>query len=401
MYNIEYFIKKFYNYYKIEESIRIFFSTIAKILIMDIKMEEFEIFEIVNILGLIIGLTLGAIAQKSQFCFSGSIKDYILTKSTMRGSSVLMAAIVAIIATQIVGLNMGFDYTESQYHSQNINYFTLILGAALFGIGMTYADGCSTRHLVKFAQGDKNSLIVIVFTSIFAIATAQGFIYEKITPITQNETLLAISASIGNFTLNVYAVLTILIILLALLVKKVKRVFSLYDGVIVGLLVACAWAVTGFYKEESFDRIIQFIGLSFVNPNARSIELFMSYEIKELTFGISTVFGVLIGAFIMSKFNKKYSFGCTAAGGENRVLFNMFGGALMGIGGILAMGCTVGQGLTGISTLAFASFIAIITILISGTITALILNKRNQLPMCFIFEWKDSTKGSNNIDYQI
>ena len=103
----------------------------------------------------------------------------------------------------------------------------------------------------------------------------------------------------------------------------------------------------------------------------------------------------------MSKFNRRYSFGCTAAKGENRVRNNMIGGALMGTGGILSIGCTVGQGLTGLSTLAFASFIAILSIFISGYITAIILNRKNQLPMCFIFEWEDDDKNGNPSDYQI
>ena len=142
--------------------------------------------------------------------------------------------------------------------------------------------------------------------------------------------------------------------------------------------------------------MVELSGITFVYPTAKSIELFMLYEVNEFSFPISLVCGIVVGAFLMSKLNRKYSFGCTAAGGENRVRDNMIGGALMGSGGMLSIGCTVGQGLTGLSTLAFASAVAIISIFISATITALILNKKSKLPMCFIFEWKDNTP-----DYQI
>ena len=81
---------------------------------------------------------------------------------------------------------------------------------------------------------------------------------------------------------------------------------------------------------------------------------------------------------------------------QHKVKYNIIGGSLMGTGGIMAIGCTVGQGLTGMSTLAFSSLVAILSIFISATITALIMNKKNKLPMCFIFEWKDNTP-----DYQI
>ena len=364
-------------------------------------MESFEIFEIVNILGLLLGLVFGAIAQKKQFCFSGSIKDYMLTKSTMRGSSVIMAMIVAIVSTNIISYFFEIDLTETSYYRDNINYFSIILGGAMFGVGMMLADGCSNRHLIKLAQGDKNSVISIVFIAIFAFATTKGFLYGFLDPIVNNPTLLDWSSKLGNITMNVYIVVGILFILLLILVKKMKRIFSLWDGVLVGLLVAAAWSITGIIGGESMERIINLSGITFVYPTAKSLELFMLYEVNELTFSISLVIGVLLGAFTMSKFNRRYSFGCTAAKGENRVKNNMIGGALMGTGGILSIGCTVGQGLTGLSTLAFASAIAIISIFISGAITAIYLNRKNQLPMCFIFEWNDDQKEENTVDFQI
>ena len=201
--------------------------------------------------------------------------------------------------------------------------------------------------------------------------------------------------------MNIYIVVGILVLILLLLVKNVKRILTLWDGVLVGLLIAAAWSVTGVIGEESMERVINLSGVTFVYPTAKSLELFMLYEVSELTFSISLVIGVLLGAFAMSKFNRRYSFGCTAAKGENRVKNNMIGGALMGTGGILSIGCTVGQGLTGLSTLAFSSFIAILSIFVAGAITAVILNKKNQLPMCFIFEWNDDDKKGKSVDFQI
>lgn len=359
-------------------------------------MYSFEVYQIINLLGFILGGVFGAIAQKKQFCFSGSIKDYILTKSTMRASSVVMAMLIAIISTTLLSNIFDIDLTQTAYHKQNINYFAIIFGAALFGVGMMLSDGCSNRHLIKFAQGDKNSLISIVFIAIFAFATTKGLLSGFLNPFVNNEFLIGLSSKLENFTMNIYFISVILILILYFLVKRAGRIFSLWDGVLIGLLVAAAWAITSILGAESFERVINPSGITFVYPTAKSLELFMLYQVNELTFSISLVFGIVFGAFVMSKFNKKYSFGCTAAKGENRVRNNMIGGALMGTGGILSIGCTVGQGLTGLSTLAFASLLAIVTIFISGYITALYLNKKDQLPMCFIFEWKD-----NRIDYNI
>lgn len=360
------------------------------------RMSNLEVYEIINILGFILGLAFGAIGQKNQFCFSGSIKDYMLTKSTMRGSSVIMAMLVAVIATTVVSTYFEIDLTESNYYRENLNYFSIALGGILFGIGMMLADGCGNRQLIKFSQGDTNSLITLLFMGIFAFATIKGFSRELFNPIITNPTLLEWSAQLGNITMNIYFVTGLLVLLLIVLVKKIKRVPSLWDGVVLGLLISVGWYITGVMGQESIERIVNTESVSFVYPTAQTIELFAYYQVNELNFSISLVIGVILGAFLMSKANKRYSFGCTAAKSENRVKFNMMGGALMGTGGVMSIGCTVGQGLTGMSTLALASAVAIISIFISGTITAIILNKKNQLPMCFIFEWKDNTP-----DYQI
>jgi uncharacterized membrane protein YedE/YeeE len=363
-------------------------------------MFNLEIYELVNILGLAIGIIFGIIAQKNQFCFSGSIKDYILTKSTKRGASVIMAMIVAIISTTIITNNFQIDLTQSSYFKPNINYFAVIAGGLLFGMGMMIADGCSSRSLVKYAQGDANALITLIFIGIFAYATTKGLLYGVLDPFVNNSFLIEVSSNIKNTQMNIFIILGILVTLLAFLIKKVKRIFSLLDGVSIGILVSIAWFVTGFIGQESMERDIGLSGISFVYPTAKTLELFTYYEVNELSFGISMVCGVLAGTFLMSFFNKKYSFGCTSNQNINKVKYNMIGGSLMGTGGILAIGCTVGQGLTGLSTLAFSSLLAIISIFVSAVITGKILAKYDKLPMCFIFEWDDKDK-NKPIDFQI
>lgn len=353
-------------------------------------MSNFEVYEIVNIFGFILGTLFGIVAQKNQFCFSGSIKDYILTKSTKRASSVVMAMLVAVVATYFVSSIYELDLTSTNYHKQNANYFTIILGGLLFGAGMMLADGCSNRHLIKFGQGDSKSLITLIFIAIFAYGTTKGLLYGYLSPIINSETLIKASSLLGNFEMNIFVVVAVLVIILFTLTRSIKRIFTISDGFFIGLIIAAAWYVTGVIGSESMERMINLSGVTFVYPTAQSLEMFMFYEVNELTFPICVVCGVIFGTFIMSKINKKYSFGCTSNNQVSRVKYNMIGGAMMGTGGILSIGCTVGQGLTGLSTLAFATFIAISSIFISALITAIILNKYGKLPMCFIFEWNDT-----------
>lgn len=354
--------------------------------------ENFEIFQIINFLGFLIGLLFGIIAQKNQFCFSGSIKDYILTNSTRRAASVITAIITAVISTYLMATYFEFDLNESIYYKENLNYFSLILGSISFGSGMIIADGCSSRHLIKFSQGDPYSIVTILFIGIFAYATTQGILYELISYISKNEYLINLSAKVDIKSINIFILVAFLALALRQVTKKPSRVFELYDGVLIGLLVACGWYITSILGEQSIERFIKFESLSFVYPTGNTLEFITQYNTTNLTFSISIILGVLCGAFLMAKKNKKYSFGCTSNLQRNKIKYNMIGGAMMGTGGVLAIGCTVGQGLTGLSTLAFSSFIAIVSILGSGYITAVFLAKKDQLPMCFIFEWKDEQK---------
>ena len=126
------------------------------------NLDDLEPYQIVNICAVVIGLVYGIIAQKTQFCFSGSIKDFVLRKSTRRSASILTAMISAILFSQLLSYLYTIDYSTTIYLQSNINYFTIVFGGVLFGIGMMRADGCSSRHLVKFSQGDLHSLVTLL-----------------------------------------------------------------------------------------------------------------------------------------------------------------------------------------------------------------------------------------------
>ncbi len=368
---------------------------------MMFDLENFEIFQIVNLFAFIIGLLFGVIAQKNQFCFSGSIKDYILTNSTKRAASVVMAIIVSIISTYIVVNINEIDLSGAIYLKENVNYFTIILGGALFGIGMMLADGCSSRHLVKFAQGDPYSLVTLLFIAIFAYATTKGVLNDFISLFTKNEILLNFSAYIANQQINIFIIIIPLFLYLFYLTKSFKRILTLKDGFLLGLLIPIGWYITGVIGVESMERQIPLESVTFVYPTAKTLEFFTYFQVTQLSFGVSVILGVVSGAFIMSKFNKKYSFGCTANLPHSKIKYNMVGGTLMGVGGVLCIGCTVGQGLTGLSTLAFSSVLAILSIMISGFITAKYLGRKEQLPMCFVFEWDDKKENETKRNFQI
>ena len=348
--------------------------------------EALELYQMVNIFAFLIGLIYGVVAQKTQFCFSGAIKDFILTKSTRRAASVLTAIITAIIASQVLAHTYAIDLAKSVYLQTDINYFSILLGGGLFGVGMMLADGCSSRHLIKFSQGDLHSLVTIIFIAVFGYISAKGVLALGLEPIMKNEFLLRVSAWFPNQALPIYVVVPFLIIALWKVVPRFKNLVSCIDGVLVGLLIGLAWYVTGVLGFDDFEPL-PLEALSFVYPSGKTLEYLMFFSGSTLSFSVSVVFGIVLGAFVMSFFNKKYRFGCVISQKNNKLRNGIIGGMMMGIGGIMAMGCTIGQGLSGISTLAFSSFLAITSIMVSAYFTAKYMEKRDALPRCFNFDW--------------
>lgn len=348
---------------------------------------DFELYQVVNIFAAIIGLTYGAIAQKTQFCFNGAIKDFVLSRSTRRAASILTAMICAVLSSQLLSYFYAIDFTETIYLQAGMNYFTIIFGGVLFGVGMMKADGCSSRHLVKFSQGDLHSLVTLLCIAIFAYMTAKGMFSYGVTLVQTNRTLLELSSLVPNKTVSISIVIALLSLGLWKIVPKVKNLLSCSDGFVVGLLIGLSWFVTGVLGFDAFEAT-PLESLSFVYPSGKTLEYLMFFSGSTLSFSVTVIFGIIAGGFIMSLFNKKFRFSCATPQNSDKLKNSIIGGSLMGVGGILAMGCTIGQGLTGISTLAFSSFVAIVSIALSAYITAISMSKKEALPSCFSFDWK-------------
>ena len=342
-----------------------------------------------SLISLSVGIAYGVIAQREQFCFSGGIKDLILFKHTRRTASLIIAITTAILFTQIFSYSYDIDLTQTRYYL-NINYLFIIIGGALFGIGMMISDGCSSRHLIKFAQGDMDSLHILISLGIFSFLTYTiiGYFYNDI----YSNKIISLGQIEKAIEIPIYIMGAILLFLLYKSLKKCRNIFQTWDGFLIGLLITAGWYVTTIIADDYF--LMQSKqSLSFVYPLGKIVEYVLSgFSANIILFSVFVMFGVVIGAFISSKFNKKYSskYMCDNSQQKPPKLFEkIVGGAFMGIGGILAIGCTVGQGLSGLSTLSFASLVAIGSIYISAYFTAIYMKKKNALIACFVFNFED------------
>jgi uncharacterized membrane protein YedE/YeeE len=337
---------------------------------------------------LFIGFLYGFIAQREQFCFSGGIKDFILFKQTKRTASLIVAILTAILVTQYLSHKFEIDFLDTRYYS-NVNYLLIVLGGALFGYGMMISDGCSSRHLIKMAQRDTDSIFVLLSLGVFSFLTYT--LLAQYNDVIHQNTFVEYFQKDSSFPISIYLIVAILVFFLYKNIGSIKNLLQTWDGLLIGFIVSFGWIVTYYFINEMFlDETLQ--SLSFVYPIGKTIEYAYSKMSTNLVaFPILVMFGVIAGAFISSLFNSKYSkkqMCDTSNQNPPKLWLKMFGGACMGIGGILAIGCTVGQGLSGLSTLSFASLIAITSIYISAYITAYFMHKNNSLIACFYFDFK-------------
>lgn len=345
-----------------------------------------EIFYI--IVSLLIGFLYGIVAQREQFCFSGGIKDFILFKQTKRTASLIVSILTAILVTQYLSYKFEIDFFDTRYYS-NVNYFVIFFGGLLFGYGMMVSDGCSSRHLIKLAQRDINSFFILLSIGIFAFLTYL-FLANFNDIIYQNETIKFFTQD-KAMSFSLYIIVFILILFLYKSLGNIKNIFQTWDGFLIGFIVGLAWITTSYFINEMFlDETLQ--GLSFIYPLRKIVEYaYSNFEINIFIFPVLIMFGILFGAFVSSLFNSKYTKQkmCHIKDQNPPKLWHkIIGGACMGIGGMLAMGCTVGQGLSGISTLSLASLVAIISIYFSAYITAIFMKRNNSLVACFYFDFK-------------
>lgn len=336
---------------------------------------------LVNLGGLLLGLIFGATVQRSNFCTMGAISDAVLMNDRHRLRSWLLAIAVAMLGSQLLHLAGLIDLRASIYTGTSLNWLGAILGGLMFGFGMVQAGGCGNRTLVRFGAGNLKSLLVVLMIAIAGYATLRGllgplrFWLETATAINLKSFGLASQAlpDLLGHAFGIPAAVLRWLLALALPALLLGWVFRdarfrakpalIVGGIVVGLVIVGGWAVTGILGADDFEPV-PLASMTFVAPVGNTLQYLMIFTGARLDFGISTVAGVILGAFLMAKATGSFRIeGFTSA---QDLLSHLLGGILMGVGGVLALGCTIGQGLTGIGTLALGSFVAVGGIVIGG-----------------------------------
>jgi uncharacterized membrane protein YedE/YeeE len=237
---------------------------------------------------------------------------------------------------------------------------------------MVLSNGCGSRALVLLGKGNLRSFVVIIVLGIFAEMTLKGLIAPAriaAVQVTQfSAKIISLPALLSSFGLNeVYgrmfatSLVSSALIIFAFSHAPFRRsIGQMAAGIAVGLLIAAGWYATGHLGADDFNPV-PVTSLTFIAPIADSLQYVMLSTGSTLNFGIATVGGVFAGSLVTALLTGRFELEGYRT--PQHMLRSAGGGALMGIGGVMAFGCSIGQGLTGISTLALASFIAVAGIL--------------------------------------
>ncbi|MGX4773010.1 YeeE/YedE family protein [Bradyrhizobium guangdongense] len=332
--------------------------------------------QLVILAGLVIGLVYGSVGLLSGFCLMSSMRGWLGQGDGRLVRSYALALAVAMAASQFLAGEGMVDLGKSIYLQPTFSMPVLFLGGLLFGYGMVLSNGCGSRALVLLGRGNLRSFVVVIVLAIAAQMTLKGLIAPARIALVQAtqatvsmNTLPSLLATLG-LTEALSRMLAAAVIVLALILFAFAHAGfrrspgQIAAGVVVGLLVAGGWYVTGYLGADDFNPV-PVTSLTFIAPIADSLQYAMLSTGLTLNFGIATVGGVFAGSLATAILTGRFHL--EGYSSPRHMLRSAGGAALMGIGGVMAFGCSIGQGLTGMSTLAAGSFIAVAGILLGTT----------------------------------
>jgi len=323
---------------------------------------------IVLLAALVIGLIYGAVGLLSGFCMMSSMRGWLAEGDGRLVRTYALAMGVAMAASQVLAAAGLVDLSKSIYLQPTFSAPMLFLGGLLFGYGMVMSNGCGSRALVLLGRGNLRSFVVVIVLGIFAEMTLKGLIApgriamvqlsQTTTKMVSLPVLLSMLGLTEAFARTLAAsLISGALIIFAFAHAPFQRAWGqIAAGIAVGLLIAAGWYATGYLGADDFNPT-PVTSLTFIAPIADGLQYVMLSTGSTLNFGIATVGGVFAGSLLAALVTGRFHWeGYQSA---HHMLRSAGGAALMGTGGVMAFGCSIGQGLTGLSTLALASFVAV------------------------------------------
>lgn len=350
----------------------------------------------------VIAVIMGAAVNKTHFCTMGAVSDWMNIGDTGRMRAWVFAMAVALLgvtALEYGGVINLSGETFPPYRTANFAWPRYLLGGLMFGFGMVLASGCGNKTLIRVGTGNLKSLVVLLIGMIAAYLMLWSPLYEKaFLPWLQGATINllkrgmpsqhagdVIAGLLGQAPSKINNTAVALMVATAMLifVFKSKDFRGSFDnvlgGAVVGLAIVAGWYLTGGplgqswkdYAEMATDipSRVQVQSFTFISPMGDTARYLLDpAKFSLVNFGVVALAGVVVGSFLYAIASKTFRIEWFASAGD--FANHAIGGVLMGVGGVLAMGCTVGQAITGMSTLAIGSVMAFAAI-VTGAVTAM------------------------------
>ena len=353
-----------------------------------------------------LSLVFGGIANKANFCTMGAVSDWINMGDLNRMRSWMLAVVTAILGVGILeytgsidlSLTTSNETSNPPYRTANFIWLRHLLGGLMFGVGMTLASGCGNKTLVRLGEGNMKSLVVLIIMGIcawwmlFTNLSYNGFL-QWMLPLSIDFSLQDIpSQDIAAVVFGLagvewgptHGLIIALLAGLPLLIWILRagdfrqNLELVSAGLVIGALIVIAWYVTAGGTGQTLMEELEFMdeppfftgaqSLTFIGPSGHILQyLKESFAATFLTFGVATIAGVVFGSFLYTLIFRKIRIEWFVS--WNDFFMHAAGAVLMGIGGVLAMGCTIGQGISGVSTLALGSILTILSIIAGSAAT--------------------------------
>lgn len=346
------------------------------------------------VLALAFGLALGLgwVIQRSHFCTMGALSDWLFMRDATRLRQWALALAVGVLGFALMSALGWVDPLASIYAAPRFPWLSYLLGGSVFGFGMVLASGCPTKNLVRLGGGSLKALVVLLVMALSALATMRGLPgLWRVHSLDPHTASVESGAFVGqwvasrlDWTPSQGLGLTAVLVGLALLAwvlreREMLRGANLLAGLGVGTALLGAWGVSGVLgyvpeHPETLESVYlttasgRMEGVSFTGPLAQWLDalVYTADGGKRLSFGMAWVPGVVLGAAWAAWRSGQFrweGFSQTAD-----LARHLLGATFMGFGGVCAMGCTFGQGLTGLSTLNWGSLVAVAAMVAGATL---------------------------------
>ncbi|UCE90110.1 MAG: YeeE/YedE family protein [Pseudomonadota bacterium] len=371
-----------------------------------------------TILGLafLIAMIMGAVVNKTNFCTMGAVSDWVNMNDTGRLRAWLFAigvALLGVILLEALG-GASMDITRPPYRGTSFAWLEYVIGGVMFGVGMTLGSGCGNKTLIRIGGGNLKSIVVLAVISVCAYYMVNPFpgtdatLYSTLFYPWTNPASVSLPARqdlgalLGSFAEGSNPVTIRLWIGLAVVAALTWFVFRSTDfrgrfdnilgGLVVGLAVVGAWYISGnwatismegetfnwtqYASDENWSMVeeaprprgIAVQSYTFINPMGETLGYIASgFDSTNRTFGVMALLGVIAGSLLWALISRGFRIEWFVSFKD--FLTHVIGAVLMGVGGILALGCTIGQAVTGVSTMALGSVLAFASIVFGSALT--------------------------------